>query len=164
MCVGYLFHFLGGILGPGVWACCKSAIICETPLKNKLQMFKSLNCIRNSEKSFLCFLEDIDFVIKILENLSDRSSGLSGTRLFHFYSLDLQDFEISRTNISRVIRYFCLYLWNCESNLVGPKSYIIGFGSHGHVHQVRQIWKWRLFGFSQSEIEKFLVPNEAAWF
>ena len=41
-----------------------------------------------------------------------------------------------------------------------PKLKIIGFGGHGHVHQVRKSWKARVFRFSQNEIEK-LVHKEA---
>ena len=43
----------------------------------------------------------------------------------------VQDFEISKKNISRACFAWFLFF---SSNLVSPKTRIIGFGSHGHVH------------------------------
>ena len=37
----------------------------------------------------------------------------------------------------------------------------IGFGSHGHVRKSPNHAKEELFGFSQNQIEKLLVQNEA---
>ena len=50
---------------------------------------------------------------------------------------------------------FCI----CWSHLVSPKFKRIDLGSHGHVYQVRKSRKWWLVGFSQSEIEKWLVEH-----
>ena len=42
-----------------------------------------------------------------------------------------------------------------------PKLKIIGFGSHGDVHQPENHENDCFFGFSQSEFERLLDQNEA---
>ena len=73
------------------------------------------------------FLGGIDPIFKIFKNILDGSSGSFGTRLFRF---------------SNVLRVHKIYfptkelVLSCSllSKLVSPKSGIIGFGSHVHVH------------------------------
>lgn len=72
-----------------------------------------------------CFLGDIDLVFKILKNTSDSSSGASGQRLFKKIKIvDVQTFEMPKQYFRKRFM-ICLEL----------------FGSHGHVHRVRQTLK-----------------------
>ena len=58
-------------------------------------------------------------------------------------------------------KWFGICSWIIWSNLVGPKLKIIGLGSHGHVPKSGNHEHEGVFWFSQSEIEKLLVQNEA---
>ena len=67
---------------------------------------------------------------------------------------EFPDIRMSKNDVSI---FFHFFTWM----LVSPKSRVIGFGSHGHVHQVRKSWTSWLSGFSESENWKVLVQNEA---
>ena len=58
---------------------------------------------------------------------------------------DVQDFEISKTDIVR--KWFRILSWITWSILVSPKINSIAFGRHGHVYQVRKSWTRKVFRF-----------------
>ena len=135
----------------------------------------------NYQISNSCFLEDIDPIFNFhLIDITDISTHVVWkilipysrfrkmfTRIFMmsappFVSIfgenDVRYFAISKNNTSgkdsgaflNDLRY--LGVSEIQNNW---------FWGHVHVRWVRQPWRWGVFGFSQNEIEKLLIPNKA---
>ena len=96
------------------------------------------------------------------QNPQIRISKLSNNETHISKHIRLWDSHISNQNI------VCTWLWISwilKSILGLPESRRIGFGSRGHVRQVRKPWKWRVFEFPKTNLNIYsskLKQNNSA--
>ena len=79
-----------------------------------------------------------------------------GARISKTY--DLVNFNTSKNKISR--KWFGIFL-NYGEQFCGSKDKYNWFWESRTRPKIGKTWAWGVLGFSQSEIEKLLVPNEA---
>ncbi len=113
--------------------------------------------------SISCFLEDLDPIFKIFKKYPFHAVGRYWSHFQEFQEFIKRIFWICRSPSfpkkafagdpifwdfpkSHSLKSFGTFSCISWSLLVGPKSNIIGFGSHGHVRQVRKPWTWRVCG------------------
>ena len=105
-----------------------------------------------------CFLEYIDLIFKILQNLLDGSSGVFGAHLFkknkttcflQFWDFQHEDFRKMVWGLS----------WTTWSILVSPKINKYWFWGSGTRPNTPKSWTWGVFEFSHTDIEKLLIQK-----
>ena len=85
-------------------------------------------------------------------NLMGRISRIFDTRLFQQFRL--WDYDNSQTND-------CLKRFAFSCIILFP---MVVCGDHEHFQYIREPWTWRLFGFSKSDNQKWLIHYEAERF